>query len=54
MASVQSADRKPGSTPVTNVDSSGNYIFDPRNANRGPYTDFCTFMVVMHGHIKIR
>ena len=45
---------KPGSTPVTNVDSSGNYIFDPRNANRGPYTDFCTFMVVMHGHIKIR
>ena len=31
----------------------GNYISDPRNANRGPYTDFCTFMVVMHGHIKI-
>ena len=25
----------------------GNYISDPRNANRGPYTDFCTFMVVM-------
>lgn len=44
---------KPGPTPVTNVDNSGNYIFDPRNANRGPYTDFCTFMVVMHGHIKI-
>jgi hypothetical protein len=44
---------KPGGTPVTNVDNSGNYIFDPRNANRGPYTDFCTFMVVMHGHIKI-
>ncbi len=45
---------KPGSTPVTNVDNSGNYIFDPRNANRGPYADFCTFMVVMHWHIKIR
>jgi hypothetical protein len=44
---------KPGSTPVTNVDNSGNYISDPRNANRGHYTDFCTFMVVMHGHIKI-
>lgn len=44
---------KPGSTPVTNVDNSGNYISDPRTANRGPYTDFCTFMVVMHGHIKI-
>lgn len=45
---------KPGSTPVTNVDNSGHYISDPRAANRGPYTDFCTFMVVMHGHIKIR
>ena len=44
---------KPGPTPVTNVDNSGNYIHDPRNANRGPYIDFCTFMVVMHGHIKI-
>ena len=45
---------KPGSTPVTNADNSGHYISDPRAANRGPYTDFCTFMVVMHGHIKIR
>jgi hypothetical protein len=44
---------KPGSTPVTNVDNSGNVIHDPRTADRGPYTDFCTFMVVMHGHIKI-
>ncbi|HVN86148.1 MAG TPA: hypothetical protein VMW17_15015 [Candidatus Binatia bacterium] len=45
---------KPGSTPVTNVDNSGALIPDPRTANRGPYTNFCTFMVVMHGHIKIR
>jgi hypothetical protein len=44
---------KPGHTPVTNVDNSGAFIRDPRTANRGPYTDFCTFMVVMHGHIKI-
>lgn len=44
---------KPGSTPVTNLDNSGVTILDPRTANRGPYTDFCTFMVVMHGHIKI-
>jgi hypothetical protein len=44
---------KPGPTPVTNVDGNGNLIPDPRTANRGPYTDFCTFMVVMHGHIKI-
>jgi len=45
---------KPGSTAVTNVDNSGNLIPDPRTANRGPYTDFCTFMVVKHGHIKIK
>ena len=45
---------KPGGTPVTNVDNSGVSIPDPRTADRGPYTDFCTFMVVMHGHIKIQ
>lgn len=45
---------KPGGTPVTNLDNGGVTIPDPRIANRGPYTDFCTFMVVMHGHIKIK
>jgi hypothetical protein len=45
---------KPGGTPVTNQDNSGHSIPDPRSADRGPYTDFCTFMVVMHGHIKIQ
>ena len=45
---------KPGGTPATNVDNNGALIPDPRSANRGAYTDFCTFMVVMHGHIKIR
>jgi hypothetical protein len=45
---------KPGGTPVTNVDNSGAFITDPRTANRDGYTDFCTFMTVMHGHIKIR
>jgi len=44
---------KPGGTAVTNVDNSGHLIADPRTANRGMYTDFCTFMVVKHGHIKI-
>lgn len=44
---------KPGGTKVTNVDNSGHFISDPRTANRGMYTDFCTFMVVKHGHIKI-
>lgn len=45
---------KPGGTPATNRDNSGHLIPDPRTANRGPYVDFCTFMIVMHGHIKIR
>lgn len=45
---------KPGSTPVINVDNSNHLIADPRTADRGLYTQFCTFMVVMHGHIKIK
>jgi hypothetical protein len=44
---------KPGGTPVTNVDNSGNVIADPRTADRGGYTSFCTFMTVMHGHVKL-
>jgi hypothetical protein len=44
---------KPGGTPVTNLDNSGAVITDPRTADRGNYTDFCTFMVVMHGHVRI-
>lgn len=44
---------KPGGTPATNLDNSGHLIPDPRIADRGPYTNFCTFMIVMHGHIKI-
>lgn len=44
---------KPGGTAATNVDNSGHLITDPRTADRGPYTDFCTFMTVMHGHFKI-
>jgi hypothetical protein len=45
---------KPGGTAVTNLDNSGHLITDPRTADRGFYTDFCTFMVVKHGHIKIQ
>jgi hypothetical protein len=44
---------KPGSTAATNVDNSGNLIPDPRTADRGGYTAFCSFMTVMHGHTKI-
>jgi hypothetical protein len=44
---------KPGGTAATNLDNAGKLISDPRNAARGPYTDFCTFMIVKHGHIRI-
>jgi hypothetical protein len=44
---------KPGGGQATNLDNSGNTISDPRTADRGSYTDFCTFMTVMHGHTKI-
>jgi len=40
---------KPGQTPVRDVDNSGNKIADPRTCNRGPYTDFCTYMVTNNG-----
>jgi hypothetical protein len=45
---------KPGGTAVTNLDNSGALITDPRTADRDGYTEFCTFMTVMHGHIRIR
>jgi hypothetical protein len=44
---------KPGGTQATQLDNSGNLISDPRTADRGNYTEFCAFMVVMHGHIRI-
>jgi hypothetical protein len=36
---------KPGQTPARNVDNSGNAITDPKTCDRGPYTDFCSYMV---------
>ncbi|MCP4960464.1 MAG: hypothetical protein GY925_14495 [Actinomycetia bacterium] len=44
---------KMGGTPATSKDNAGNWIVDPRTADRGPYTEFCGFMIVKHGHIKI-
>ncbi|MBL7702809.1 MAG: hypothetical protein JNM14_11200 [Ferruginibacter sp.] len=44
---------KMGGSPATVLDNSGNAITDPRTADRGNYTGFCTFMQVIHGHFKI-
>jgi hypothetical protein len=45
---------KPGPTPATLLDNSGNVITDPRTADRGSYINFCTFMQVIHGRFKIK
>lgn len=45
---------KPGGTAATNIDNAGVEIPDPRTANRGPYTEFATFMNVKHGHIRLK
>jgi len=45
---------KPGGTPARNVDNAGHVIHDPRTANRGPYVNFCTFMIVHKGKVHIR
>lgn len=45
---------KVGPAPATNLDNGGLLIPDPRTADRGPYIDFCGFMTVIDGHIKIR
>jgi hypothetical protein len=34
---------KPGSTAAKNTDNSGNVIWNPETANRGPYTEFCGY-----------
>jgi hypothetical protein len=39
---------KPGGTAVRNVDNAGHAITDPKTANRGPYVNFCTYMITSH------
>jgi hypothetical protein len=36
---------KPGSTAARNTDNSGKRILDPKNCDRGPYVNFCTYMI---------
>jgi hypothetical protein len=45
---------KPGGTAATILDNSGLPITDPRTADRGSYTQFCSFMQVIQGHFKIK
>ncbi|MBB1287375.1 hypothetical protein HRH25_23565 [Flavisolibacter sp. BT320] len=45
---------KPGQTPAINIDNSGQLINDPRNCNRGPYSDFCGFFHCIPSRTTIR
>lgn len=45
---------KPGQTAARNTDNSGALISDPRNCNRGPYTDFCGFFHCIPSRTRIR
>lgn len=45
---------KPGINPVTNLDQDGKLIADPRAASRGVYTEFCSLLLVLPGHIVLR
>ncbi|KAL4241121.1 hypothetical protein ACF0H5_001899 [Mactra antiquata] len=44
---------KPGKTEATNLDSSSRLISDPRQADRGPYTEFVGFMQTLQDKIII-
>lgn len=37
---------KPGEDPARNVDNSGAVITNPETCNRGPYTQFCQYMLI--------
>lgn len=36
---------KPGQTAARNTDNKGATITDPKTCDRGPYTDFCSYMI---------
>ena len=40
-------------TRATNLDNSGNIITDPRNADRGSYSEFCGFFCVNKASVSI-
>jgi hypothetical protein len=44
---------KPGTTPATNVDKSGNLISNPETANRGIYSQFCGYFCVYKPDVSI-
>lgn len=45
---------KPGSTPVKNTDDSNHPITDPKTANRGGYTQFCSYMITRPCKVRIK
>lgn len=44
---------KPGQTQARNTDNSGRSISDPRNCDRGPYTQFCGFFHCVPANVRV-
>jgi len=44
---------KPGGTPVRNTDNSGSVITDPRASDFAPWTQFCSFFVVIPSNVTV-
>ena len=45
---------KPGSTAARNTDESNHIITNPQTANRGGYTQFCSFMITRPCKVRIK
>ena len=45
---------KPGGTAARNTDESGKTIKDPKTANRGNYTQFCSYMITRPCKVRIK
>ena len=45
---------KPGSTAARNTDESNHIITNPQTANRGNYTQFCSFMITRPCKVRIK
>jgi len=45
---------KPGGTPVRNTDNSGDLITDPRQSDFSPWTQFCSFFIIVPSNMTIQ
>jgi len=51
--SAQYWSHKPGGTPVRNTDNNGNNITDPTQSDFSPWTQFCSFWIIIPSNMTI-